>query len=143
MRGADVARRAHPDIDEAEALVSLVRRLLRQPSSSPYDQQDGLAPGNHTDAFAVAAGVPEDRRVGVNCCARRRVAGAIAFADRPAGKPVIVYRTAVRGGMVGAAPLVAAVFRIFRSACAGMGCGGRVRGRMLPVTDRYCEIGRR
>jgi homocysteine S-methyltransferase len=80
-----------PDVDEAEALVNLVRSL-GVPAWLSY-----TIDGTHTragqplaDAFAVAAGVPEIVAVGVNCCAPDDVLPAI----RPAGeigKPVIVY----------------------------------------------------
>jgi homocysteine S-methyltransferase len=90
--GADVlALETIPDIDEAEALVNLVRSL-GVPAWLSY-----TIDGTHTragqplaDAFAVAAGVPEIVAVGVNCCAPDDVLPAI----RPAGeigKPVIVY----------------------------------------------------
>jgi homocysteine S-methyltransferase len=90
--GADVlALETIPDVDEAEALVNLVRSL-GVPAWLSY-----TIDGTHTragqplaDAFAVAAGVPEIVAVGVNCCAPDDVLPAI----RPAGeigKPVIVY----------------------------------------------------
>src|SRR3984893_1790812 len=72
-----------PDVDEAEALVNLVRSL-GVPAWLSY-----TIDGTHTragqplaDAFAVA--------VGVNCCAPDDVLPAIGPAREP-GKPVIVY----------------------------------------------------
>ena len=69
--GADVlAIETVPDIDEAEALVGLVRRLgvpawLSYTISGPYTR----AGQPLAEAFAVAADVPEIVAVGVNCCA--------------------------------------------------------------------------
>jgi homocysteine S-methyltransferase len=91
--GADVlAIETVPDVDEAEALVGLVRRLGR-PAWLSYTI-DGL----HTragqplaEAFAVAAGVPEIVAVGVNCCAPGDVLPAIQIAREVTDKPVIVY----------------------------------------------------
>jgi len=91
--GADVlAIETVPDIDEAEALVDLVRRV-GVPAWLSYTI-DGL----HTragqplaEAFAVAAGVPEIVAVGVNCCAPQDVLAAIAVAREATGKPVLVY----------------------------------------------------
>jgi len=90
--GADVlALETIPDVDEAEALVSLVR-TLGVPAWLSYTIE-----GTHTragqplaDAFAVVAGVPEIVAVGVNCCAPEDVLPAIGPA-RETGKPVIVY----------------------------------------------------
>jgi homocysteine S-methyltransferase len=90
--GADVlALETIPDVDEAEALVNLVRSL-GVPAWLSY-----TIDGTHTragqllvDAFTVAAGVPEIVAVGVNCCAPDDVLPAIGPA-RSIGKPVIVY----------------------------------------------------
>lgn len=90
--GAEVlALETIPDVDEAEALVNLVRSL-GVPAWLSY-----TIDGTHTragqplaDAFAVAAGVPEIVAVGVNCCAPDDVLPAIGPA-RETGKPVIVY----------------------------------------------------
>jgi homocysteine S-methyltransferase len=90
--GADVlALETIPDVDEAEALVNLVRSL-RVPAWLSY-----TIDGAHTragqplaDAFALAVGVPEIVAVGVNCCAPDDVLPAIGPA-RETGKPVIVY----------------------------------------------------
>jgi homocysteine S-methyltransferase len=91
--GADVlALETVPDLDEAEALVNLVRQA-RVPAWLTY-----TVDGAHTragqplaDAFALAAGVPEIVAVGVNCCAPGDVLPAISVARDAAGKPVIVY----------------------------------------------------
>jgi homocysteine S-methyltransferase len=89
--GADVlALETIPDVDEAEALVGLVREL-GVPAWLSY-----TIDGTHTragqplaDAFAVAAGVPEIVAVGVNCCAPSDVLPAIEVAREI--KPVVVY----------------------------------------------------
>ncbi|MGA8332075.1 MAG: homocysteine S-methyltransferase, partial [Mycobacterium sp.] len=90
--GADVlALETIPDVDEAEALVSVVRSL-GVPAWLSYTI-DGLrtrAGQPLADAFAVATGVPEIVAVGVNCCAPADVLPAIAPA-LATGKPVIVY----------------------------------------------------
>jgi homocysteine S-methyltransferase len=90
--GADVlALETVPDVDEAEALVELVR-WVGLPAWLSY-----TIDGTHTragqplaEAFAVVAGVPEIIAVGVNCCAPDDVLPAIGMA-RKTGKPVIVY----------------------------------------------------
>lgn len=89
--GADVlALETIPDIDEAEALVNVVRQL-GAPAWLSYtiDGTRTRAGQSLAEAFTVAAGVPEIVAVGVNCCAPDDVLSAIAFAD--IGKPVIVY----------------------------------------------------
>ena len=90
--GADVlALETIPDVDEAEALVSLVRSLgVPAWLSYTIDGTRTRAGQPLADAFAVAAGVPEIVAVGVNCCAPDDVLPAIASA-RETGKPVIVY----------------------------------------------------
>jgi homocysteine S-methyltransferase len=89
--GADVlALETVPDVDEAEALVNLVRSL-GTPAWLSYtiDGTRTRAGQPLAEAFAVAAGVPEIVAVGVNCCTPDDVLPAIAIAD--IGKPVIVY----------------------------------------------------
>jgi len=90
--GADVlALETIPDVDEAEALVTLVRSLgLPAWLSYTIDGTRTRAGQPLADAFAVAAGVPEIVAVGVNCCAPEDVLPAIEPA-RETGKPVIVY----------------------------------------------------
>lgn len=104
--GADMlALETIPDIDEAEALVNLVRRLATPAWLSYTINGTRTRAGQPlTDAFAVAAGVPEIVAVGVNCCAPDDVLPAIAFAVAHTGKTGDRTRTAVRVGMVGAAP---------------------------------------
>jgi homocysteine S-methyltransferase len=89
--GADVlALETVPDVDEAEALVDLVRSV-GVPAWLSY-----TVDGNRTragqplaDAFAVAAGIPAIVAVGVNCCAPDDVLPALRAAD--VGKPLIAY----------------------------------------------------
>jgi homocysteine S-methyltransferase len=89
--GADVlALETVPDVDEAEALVNLVR-AVGVPAWLSYtiDGTRTRAGQPLADAFAVAAGVDEIVAIGVNCCAPDDVLPAIGIAD--IGKPVIVY----------------------------------------------------
>jgi homocysteine S-methyltransferase len=90
--GADVlALETVPDLDEAEALVTLVRSV-RVPAWLSYtiDGTRTRAGQPLEEAFAVAAGVDEIVAIGVNCCAPDDVLPAIAIAST-VGKPVIVY----------------------------------------------------
>jgi homocysteine S-methyltransferase len=89
--GADVlALETVPDVDEAEALVNVVRSL-GVPAWLSYTIEGMRTRARQplADAFAVAAGIPEIVAVGVNCCAPDDVLPAIGIAD--VGKPVIVY----------------------------------------------------
>ncbi|MBW0013733.1 MAG: homocysteine S-methyltransferase [Mycobacterium sp.] len=89
--GPDVlALETVPDIDEAEALVNLVRSVdVPAWLSYTIDGTQTRAGQPLADAFAVAAGVDEIVAIGVNCCAPDDVLPAIRVAD--IGKPVIVY----------------------------------------------------
>ena len=89
--GADVlACETVPDVDEAEALVDLVRSAgVPAWLSYTIDGTKTRAGQPLAEAFAVAAGVPEIVAVGVNCCAPDDVLPAIRLAN--IGKPVIVY----------------------------------------------------
>jgi homocysteine S-methyltransferase len=81
-----------PDVDEAEALVNLVRDLgVPAWLSYTIDGAHTRAGQPLADAFAVAAGVREIVAVGVNCCAPGDVLPAITMARQITGKPVIVY----------------------------------------------------
>lgn len=91
--GPDVlALETIPDVDEATALVDLVRGQ-RIPAWLSYTiAGDRTRAGQPLEeAFAVAADVPEIVAVGVNCCAPADVLGAVTTARRITGKPVIVY----------------------------------------------------
>ena len=91
--GADVlAIETVPDVDEAEALVGLARRLS-VPAWLSYTIDGAFTRAGQplAEAFAVAAGVPEIVAVGVNCCAPGDVLPAIEMAREVTDKPVIVY----------------------------------------------------
>jgi homocysteine S-methyltransferase len=91
--GADVlALETVPDIDEAVALVGLVRELgVLAWLSYTIAGTTTRAGQPLTDAFAIAAGVPEVVAVGVNCCAPADVEHAVRVAREVTGKPVIAY----------------------------------------------------
>ncbi|OBA78477.1 homocysteine S-methyltransferase [Mycobacterium sp. 1164966.3] len=95
--GADVlALETVPDVDEAEALVDLVRSLgVPAWLSYTIDGNQTRAGQPLADAFAVAAGVPELVAVGVNCCSPDDVLPAIHAAS--VGKPMIVYPNSGEG----------------------------------------------
>ncbi|MGV0050739.1 homocysteine S-methyltransferase [Mycobacterium colombiense] len=90
--GADLlACETVPDVDEAQALVELVRSVGKPAWLSYTIDGDRTRAGQPlADAFAVAAGVDEIVAIGVNCCAPGDVLPAIARAAA-VGKPVIVY----------------------------------------------------
>jgi homocysteine S-methyltransferase len=81
-----------PDVDEAEALVSLVHEF-GVPAWLSYTITGTTTRAGQRlrDAFAVAADVPEIVAVGVNCCAPCDVLEAVEIAREVTGKPVIVY----------------------------------------------------
>ncbi|HUO36490.1 MAG TPA: homocysteine S-methyltransferase, partial [Mycobacterium sp.] len=91
--GPDVlALETVPDVDEAEALVNLVRQAsVPARLSFTVDGAHTRAGQPIADAFSVAAGVPEIVAVGMNCCAPADVLPAIDMARQMSGKPVIVY----------------------------------------------------
>lgn len=81
-----------PDIDEAEALVQLVRDAGVPAWLSYTISGDRTRAGQPlAEAFAVAADVPEIVAVGVNCCAPADVLNAVKVARSVTGKPVVVY----------------------------------------------------
>lgn len=87
-----------PDIDEAEALVSLVAGR-GVPAWLTYNIAGRRTRAGQpiADAFAVAADVPEIVAVGVNCCTPADVAAAVTVAGEVTGKPVIVYPNSGEG----------------------------------------------
>lgn len=91
--GADLlALETVPDLDEAAALVGLVRETdVPAWLSYTIDGAQTRAGQPLAEAFAVAAGVPQIVAVGVNCCAPEDVLPAIDIAHQVTGKPVIVY----------------------------------------------------
>lgn len=126
--GADVlACETVPDVDEAEALVDVVRSV-GMPAWLSYtiDGARTRAGQPLTEAFAVAAGVDEIVAVGVNCCAPDDVLPAIASASE-IGKPVIVYPNSGErwDGRAWVGP------RTFATACGAVGFGGRPHCRRL------------
>lgn len=81
-----------PDLDEAEALVSVVRELeLPAWLSYTVDGVRTRAGQPLDEAFAVAAGVDQIVAVGVNCCDPAAVLPAVEIAREVTGKAVIVY----------------------------------------------------
>ncbi|MDX8051785.1 homocysteine S-methyltransferase [Lentzea sp. BCCO 10_0798] len=81
-----------PDVDEAEAVLEVVRGSGVPVWLSFTVRGDRTCAGQPLEeAFAVAAGVDEVIAVGVNCCAPQDVAGAVAVARRVSGLPVVVY----------------------------------------------------
>ncbi|WP_284303660.1 homocysteine S-methyltransferase [Mobilicoccus caccae] len=97
--GADLlAIETIPDLDEAAALVDLVRGSGRQAwLSYTIDGEATRAGQPLTEAFAVAAGVAEIVAVGVNCCAPDDVLAAIEAAREVTGLPVVVYPNSGEG----------------------------------------------
>jgi homocysteine S-methyltransferase len=90
--GPDVlALETVPDVDEAEALVDLVR-AVGVPAWLSYTIQGTRTRAGQplAEAFAVAADVDEIVAVGVNCCSPDDVLPAIDSASAT-GKPIIVY----------------------------------------------------
>ncbi|WP_245849352.1 homocysteine S-methyltransferase [Mycobacterium palustre] len=90
--GADVlALETVPDVDEAEALVDLVRSV-GVPAWLSYTIAGAQTRAGQSlaEAFAVAAGVSQIVAIGVNCCAPDDVLPAVETA-RAVGKPVIAY----------------------------------------------------
>jgi homocysteine S-methyltransferase len=91
--GADLlALETVPDLDEAEALVCVVREL-DVPCWLTYtiDGCRTRAGQPLSDAFAIVADVPQVIAAGVNCCAPSDVAAAVCLAREVTGKPVIAY----------------------------------------------------
>ena len=97
--GPDVlALETVPDIDEAEALMAAIDGLgIPAWLSYSIAGERTCAGQSLSEAFAVAAGVPEVVAVGVNCCAPTDVLPAIAAAREATGKPVIVLPNSGEG----------------------------------------------
>lgn len=87
-----------PDVDEARALVSLVEGTGTS-AWLTYNVEGGYTRAGQpmSEAFAVAAEVPEIVAVGVNCCRPEEVSAAVATARRATDKPVIVYPNSGEG----------------------------------------------
>jgi homocysteine S-methyltransferase len=81
-----------PDLDEAEALLTVISRTgIPVWLTYTVDGDRTRAGQPLAEAFALARDVPEVVAVGVNCCAPSDVSAAIAIARDATGKPVIVY----------------------------------------------------
>ncbi len=136
-----------PDIDEAEALVSLVGKL-GAPAWLSYtiDGPNTRAGQPLEDAFAVAVGVNEIVAVGVNCCAPDDVLPAVAVARETTGKPVIVYPNSGEGwdpqrrAWVGRARFSSALTPQWIDAGAGI-IGGCCRVRPADIADIAAAVG--
>ncbi|MCP2245861.1 homocysteine S-methyltransferase [Lentzea aerocolonigenes] len=80
-----------PDVDEAEAVLEVVRGSGVPVWLSYSIRGDRTCAGQPLEeAFAVAAGVDEVIAVGVNCCPPEDVAHAVSVASAT-GLPVVVY----------------------------------------------------
>ncbi len=91
--GPDVlAAETIPDLDEAEAVLDVVRGS-GVPMWLSYSIRGGTTCAGQPleEAFAVVSGVDEVIAIGVNCCAPEDVADAVAVARRVTGLPVVVY----------------------------------------------------
>ncbi|WP_316525313.1 homocysteine S-methyltransferase [Kitasatospora brasiliensis] len=81
-----------PDVDEARALLGLVRGLGVPAWLSYSIDGDRTRAGQPlAEAFALAAGVDEVVAVGVNCCTPQDADRAVSVAAEVTGKPVVVY----------------------------------------------------
>ena len=81
-----------PDVDEAEAVLEVVRGSGVPAWLSYTVRGDRTCAGQPLEAaFAAVSGVDEVVAVGVNCCAPEDVAGAVAVAREVTGLPVVVY----------------------------------------------------
>lgn len=87
-----------PDIDEAEALVSVLAGTGFPAWLSYSVAGDTTRAGQPlADAFALARDVPEILAVGVNCCDPGDAAAAVPLAAAVSGKPVVVYPNSGEG----------------------------------------------
>lgn len=91
--GADVlAVETIPDLDEARAVLSLIRGSgVPAWVSYAVDGPTTRAGQPLAGAFALVRDVPEIVAVGVNCSAPRDVLGAVAVAARTTGLPAVAY----------------------------------------------------
>lgn len=81
-----------PDMTEAEALLRAVDGV-GVPVWLSYTVTDGMTRAGQplSDAFALAAAIPQVIAVGVNCCTPQDAEHAIRQAREASGKPVVVY----------------------------------------------------
>lgn len=81
-----------PDVDEAEAVLDVVRGSGVPAWLSYSIRGDRTCAGQPLEeAFAAVSGVDEVIAVGVNCCPPEDVARAVAVAREVTGLPVVVY----------------------------------------------------
>ncbi|MER8186837.1 homocysteine S-methyltransferase [Kitasatospora sp. NPDC094015] len=147
--GPDVlALETVPDVDEARALLRVVRGLGVPVWLSYSVAGDRTRAGQPLEeAFAVAAGVPEVVAVGVNCCSPADADRAVPVAAGVTGLPVVVYPNSgerwesgrgwvgeptfrpgrVAGWVAGGARLVGGCCRVGEAEIAAL--AGAVRGR--------------
>ncbi|HET7388541.1 MAG TPA: homocysteine S-methyltransferase [Nocardioidaceae bacterium] len=87
-----------PDIDEAAVIVEILDELALPAWVSFAIVGSTTRAGQPlADAFATAASVPSVFAVGVNCCAPRDVADAVALAVSVTGKPAVAYPNSGEG----------------------------------------------
>jgi S-methylmethionine-dependent homocysteine/selenocysteine methylase len=81
-----------PDVDEARALMNLVRGS-GVPCWLSFSAVGACTRAGQalTNAFSLAADVDEVIAVGVNCCTPQDVLAAVEIARSVSGKPVVVY----------------------------------------------------
>jgi homocysteine S-methyltransferase len=91
--GADVlAVETIPDVDEAEAVLEVVRGSGVPAWLSYSVRGDRTCAGQPiAEAFAAVSGVDEVIAVGVNCCSPDDVENAVAVAHKVTGLPVVAY----------------------------------------------------
>jgi homocysteine S-methyltransferase len=87
-----------PDIDEAEALLSLIAGS-GVPTWLSYSIDGSFTRAGQplADAFALVRDVPEIMAVGINCCDPRDATAAVPLAAAVSGKPVVVYPNSGEG----------------------------------------------
>jgi homocysteine S-methyltransferase len=97
--GPDVlALETIPDLDEAEALVSIIAGTgIPAWLSFSIDGSTTRAGQPLAEAFEVVRDVPEIVAVGVNCCDPLDAAEAVPLAAAVSGKPVVVYPNSGEG----------------------------------------------
>ncbi len=81
-----------PDVDEAEAVLEVIRGSGVPTWLSYSARGDRTCAGQSlAEAFEVAAGIDEVIAVGVNCCTPEDVEAAVTIAKNVTGLPVVVY----------------------------------------------------
>ncbi|MFI9381368.1 homocysteine S-methyltransferase [Kutzneria sp. NPDC052558] len=87
-----------PDIDEAEALLTIIAGS-GVPAWLSYSISGSTTRAGQplTEAFALVRDVPEILAVGINCCDPLDAAAAVPLAAAVTGKPVVVYPNSGEG----------------------------------------------